>query len=104
MGSERHRQSRHPLSEVRCRAYSPAMSRHKGCPAACLRLLLRLLVTVTTLSAVAIDLSVDCCSVTAQLLRNQDYGKSAFLERLNLASFFVGQMTVALGHDNTSLM
>ena len=28
MGSERHRQSRHPLSEVRCRAYSPAMSRH----------------------------------------------------------------------------
>ena len=28
MGSERHRQNRHPLSEVRCRAYSPAMSRH----------------------------------------------------------------------------
>ena len=28
MGSERHRQSRHPLSEVRCRAYSPEMSRH----------------------------------------------------------------------------
>ena len=32
MGTERHRQSRHPLSEVRCRAYSPAMSRHTvGC-------------------------------------------------------------------------
>ena len=29
MGSERHRQSRHPLSGVRCRAYSPAMSRHR---------------------------------------------------------------------------
>ena len=28
MGSERHRQSRHPLSVVRCRAYSPAISRH----------------------------------------------------------------------------
>ena len=28
MGSERHRQSRHPLSEVRCRAYSLEMSRH----------------------------------------------------------------------------
>ena len=28
MGSERHCQIRHPLSEVRYRAYSPAMSRH----------------------------------------------------------------------------
>ena len=38
---------------------------------ACLRILLRLLVTITTLSAVGPDLSVDCCSVTAQLLRNR---------------------------------
>ena len=43
----------------------------RGSPVACLCLLLRLLVTVTRLSAVAPDLSVDCCSVTAHLLRNQ---------------------------------
>ena len=45
----------------------------RGIPAPCRRVPPRLLVTVTPLSAVALNLSVDCPSVTGQLLRNRAF-------------------------------
>ena len=75
------------------------LTRHARCggtPGGCF--LLCLFVAIPFAASIAFDLVCDRRTVHADLPRNLGFGAAAFQERVNLATFVIGQVMMAFGH------
>ncbi len=68
------------------------------------RFLLRLEIAIPLAASIAFEFVRDRRTMHAEQQRNLGFGASAFQERVNLAAFVIGQVTIAFGHVSSSEM
>ena len=61
-------------------------------------------VAIPLAAGIAFKLLRDGRAMHAEQLRNLGFGVSAFQERVNLAAFVIGQVTIAFGHVSSGEM